>query len=73
VNYGISLADIIKLTEKIAVISSIYAKHYALIYSDKQTQRLLSDIIVSHDSAHTVVRATQQVNGKGKFWAVRTL
>jgi len=28
-------------------------------------------ITVSHGSAYTVVRATQQVNGKGQFWGVR--
>jgi len=27
---------------------------------------------VSHGSAYTVVRATQQVNGKWQFWGVRT-
>jgi len=27
---------------------------------------------VSHGSACTVVRATQQVNGKWQFWGVRT-
>ena len=28
---------------------------------------------VSHGSAYTVVRATQQINGKWQFWGVRTL
>jgi len=32
----------------------------------------MKPITAAHASAYTVVRATQQVNGKWQFWGVRT-
>ena len=38
----------------------------------KILRMVIINITVSHGSAYTVIRATQQFNGKWQFWGVRT-